>query len=194
MKRQLVRTRVMTLVHGKSEYLLCRHIMSNLHLKHEIIARDRGRTSIQINGLMDELNTKHLRNYKNFVSQYKDVEATKGKLLGFKLFILMDVEDCSDEMRRKYISGEMFKEHWLGEYIVPIYSQPNLEQTMKEAGIPITKNEKEKYVKIFPTNHGDLNVETAQAFRDKLRGCRCTNLEQFVDYCLELAQQRSIVK
>ena len=44
--------------------------------------------------------------------------------------------------------------------LVPIYNSPNLEQTMKEANIPIVK--KSEYIQIFPTNHGDLDIDKAK--------------------------------
>ena len=40
------------IVHGKSELQMVRYITSNLRLPVKIIARNRGKSSIQINGLL----------------------------------------------------------------------------------------------------------------------------------------------
>lgn len=49
-------TRCAVIVHGKSEFHLVRFIYTNLHLPVKIISKDKGRGSIQINGLEDLLN------------------------------------------------------------------------------------------------------------------------------------------
>ncbi len=74
----------------------------------------------------------------------------------------------------------------LNEYIVPIYNDPNLEQTMHEAGIEIQKNDKKKYFTVFPTNHGDLDLYMAQDFLETLKGCKNSNFAEYVEYCLSL--------
>ena len=42
-------TRCAVIVHGKSEFALVKYIYTNLHLPVKIIAKDKGRGSIQIN-------------------------------------------------------------------------------------------------------------------------------------------------
>ena len=62
----------------------------------------------------------------------------------------------------------MFDGHWLKDYIVPIYNDPNLEDNvMKEASIPI--NKKKEYITIFPTRHGDLDITVAEKLYEKLK-------------------------
>ena len=51
-------TRCAVIVHGKSEFALVKYIYTNLHLPVKIISKDKGRSSIQINGLLDFLNKK----------------------------------------------------------------------------------------------------------------------------------------
>jgi len=67
------------------------------------------------------------------------VEHRKKELIGFKLFIIMELDDCSIEMRNRFLDKEIFSKHWLYDYIMPIYNDPDLEQTMYEAGIEIQK-------------------------------------------------------
>ncbi|HHU62376.1 MAG TPA: hypothetical protein GXZ55_10560 [Natronincola sp.] len=184
--KQMKRLRVMTIVHGKSEYNLCSSVRSNLRLPHEIIARKRGANSIQITSLLNQFNKPDFVSFEGFVKKYPyvGVDKKKRKLLNFRIFPIMDVDDCSLGQKEAYKKKEMFWGHWLYDYITPIYSDPNLEETMRQAGIGVTK--KKDYIRIFPTNHGDLNLEMARTFLDKLRNCRCTNLDKYVSYCLDI--------
>ena len=179
---------VMAIVHGQSEYLICSSIKSNLRLKHEIIARDKGKNSIQITSVMDVLNDNRFKSFAAFSREFGDVRHKKNKLIDFALFIIMDVDDCTPEQKSWFISKEMFKAHWLYEYIIPIYNDPNLEATMKAAGIKVEK--KEKYILIFPTNHGDLDMKAAKEFREKLKKSGCSNLCEYLDRCIAIAEKR----
>lgn len=180
---------VMVIVHGKSEFAICKNIQSNLRLSQEIIARDGGKTSIQITALMDILNDSRFGTYRRFTSYFSDkIQCKRGELYHFRLFTIMDTDDCTDIQKQSYISGKMFSGHWLCRYIVPIYNSPNLEQTMKEAGIEIKK--KKDYVTLFPTNHGDLDLEQAKKLRAKLAKCNSTNMDEYLKYCIELAEKR----
>ena len=101
----------------------------------------------------------------------------------------MDVDDCNTEqIKRSFIDKTMFKGHWLYDYIVPIYNDPHLEKTMMHLNIPVTK--KKDYIKIFPTNHGDSNYEMIKDLANKLEKCRTSNLEQYINYCLEIAKKQ----
>lgn len=135
-KRKIVQTRVMVIVHGKSEYLMCKSVFSNLKIPHKIHSKNKGRNSIQINGLSDEINRKFFTDLKRFAEE-NNIEYSKGKLIDFKLFIIMDLDDCSPENAYRYKNKEMFKKHALYDYIIPVYNDPDLEKTMKNAGIPI---------------------------------------------------------
>lgn len=88
-----------------------------------------------------------------------------------------------------FISKEMFKGHWAYEYIVPIYDSPDLENVMVKAGIKFEKKgveRKKEYIRIFPTckkYQGQEGVEL-KSFADNLRRVKSTNMEEFVDFCL----------
>ena len=73
-KKSIVSMKIITIVHGKSEYCICKSIQSNLRLKQEIIARDKGKSSIQINGIMDFLNTdKRFKSIDTFKRYFPDI-------------------------------------------------------------------------------------------------------------------------
>jgi hypothetical protein len=186
-----MKLKVMSIVHGQSEYRICSSIKSNLRLKHEIIAREKGKTSIQITSILDVLNDKRFNNFKNFINYFDGIEYKRQELIGFSLFIIMDVDDCTPIQKRKFISKEMFKGHWLYDYIVPIYNDPNLEKTMQEANISV--NKKKNYILIFPTNHGDLDIDIAKEFLNKLEKCNCSNLNEYVSYCILIAEENLLL-
>lgn len=158
-------TRCAVIVHGKSERSLVQFIYTNLHLPVKIISKDKGRGSIQINGLKEFLNKKQFRTLKAFADEYSvEYDNKAKKLRNFKLFVIMDTDDCSEENRRSYISGDMFKGHPLYDYIVPIYNITNLEDVMMKAGIMVKRiPDSEKgtyYSRIFPINTDPVSVDT----------------------------------
>jgi len=185
--KEPVKMDVMSIVHGRSEYSICSSIKSNLRLKHEIISRNNGKTSIQVTSVMDTLNDQRFCTFDSFISTFDDVDYKRRRLLNFSLFIIMDVDDCTDEQKNKFITKEMFRGHWLYEYIVPIYNEPNLEATMKEARIEV--QQKKDYIIIFPTNHGDLDINMAKDFLDKIKKCKCSNLNEYIEYCISIAER-----
>ena len=183
------------IVHGKSKRHLVRHVYTNLHLPLVLIARDKGKSSIQINGLLEYMNRKcKCRSLKTFAEEHSIEYDRKNKILkNFKLFTIMDTDDCEEETRKKYISGELFRGHPLAEYIVPIYNSPNLEEIMIRAEIMTRRiRDSEKgtyYSKIFPLNTEPMSVETihqVRIFASKLKGIRQSNLMEFMEYCFEL--------
>ncbi len=196
MKRKPTKLNVISIVHGKSELLMCSSVKSNLKIKHEIHAKDRGRHSIQVNSVLQELNsTKFNMSLKDFSEKYDISYDSKNKrLVNFKLFIIMDLDDCTQEKAEQFKNKSMFNGHILYEYIVPIYNDPNLEKTIHDLGININKKEKVKgYIKIFPTNKGDLDIHMAEEFAEKLnKKCKSSNLGLYFDYCVSIARKNLI--
>lgn len=186
-------TKCAVIVHGKSEMHLVQFIYTNLHLPVKIISKNKGRESIQINGLRDFLNKRYFRTLSSFASEYSiEYDKKEKKLKNFRLFIIMDTDDCNERVKEEYISGEMFKGHPLQEYIVPIYNIKNLEDVMIKADI-MTKRipDSQKgtyYSKIFPINTEPVSVDTLlqiRTFASKIKGVQQTNLLEFVEYCFE---------
>lgn len=186
-------TKCAVIVHGKSEFALVKYIYTNLHLPVKIIAKDKGRGSIQINGLLDYLNKKQFRTLKKFADEYSIEYDKKTKSLkNFKLFIIMDTDDCDEDTKVKFISGDMFKGHPLKEYIVPVYNIANLEDVMIKARIMVKKipdaQKGSYYAKIFPINTEPLSMDTVnqvRTFSEKIKGIKETNMLTFIEYCLQ---------
>lgn len=186
-------TKCAVIVHGKSEYTLVKYIYTNLHLSVKIIAKDKGKSSIQINGLLEFLQKKPFQSLKQFADEYTiEYDKKKKALKNFKLFIIMDTDDCEEDTKQRYISGEMFQGHPLHKYIIPIYNSENLEDVMLKAGIMterITDSDKGTYYsKIFPINTKPMSVDTinqVKTFAAKIKGIRQTNMLKFIEYCFE---------
>ena len=113
----------------------------------------------------------------------------------------MDTDDCSSEMRTKYISGDLFKDYCLKDYIVPIYTNPNLEQVFYSSGlIPKVFKDDEKvegYKRCFPkisppfddvkSKEDELRIKAEALMKNKK-----TNFDLFINYCIEEAQKRRV--
>lgn len=182
--------------HGKSELAMVRYITSNLHLPIKSYAKDKGNHSIQITGLDAVLNSNPFSKLSSLASEYPVEIVGKGKnkkIANFKLFIIMDTDDCSEKTAEAYMSKSMFINHWLYEYIVPIYSIKTLEEVLVDAGIMakrIKSNEKGTYyAKIFPINEKPLSDDTlheVKTLRANILKSKKSNIAAFIDYCLSL--------
>ena len=172
--------------HGKSEKLLAQHIRACLRLPIYIHPK---KTSIQINGLFHELQT----NYPNIQSlkcnENLSLNIEKNKIISdFKIFTLMDTDDCTEE-----------KKYELKQLIVPIYTSPKLELVLYKSGIiPKVFNDSEKvagYKEIFDIPklpYGKTKDEELRELSEKLRKNKDTNLEDFIDYCIEQSTIRKV--
>ena len=182
--------------HGKTEWCLARYITSKLHLRIRTYARDEGAHSIQITALDSVLKHYPFNNISNLAKEYEVNVVGRGtskRLEDFKLYIIMDTDDCTESQKADFISKDMFKSHWLYEYIVPIYNSPKIEDVFAKAKITSkTVKNSEKgtfYQKIFPINskpRSDDSLVEVQTLNDKLKPITSTNLNEFIDYCLSL--------
>ncbi|MBO7253709.1 MAG: hypothetical protein J6V36_00220 [Clostridia bacterium] len=182
--------------HGKSEVCLSTFICTNLHLNVKTDAKNKGKNSIQITSLNDWLSSPPYKNMKSLLDKYEIETKGKGKnkkLINFKIFAIMDTDDCTEQQKKDFISGKMFSGHWLSEYIVPIYNVNNLESVLKDSGImskKIKNDEKGSYYeKVFPINKKPLSDDTlseVKTFLSKVKSVKNTNIEVFVEYCIEL--------
>lgn len=182
--------KAIVICHGKSEVQMCKFLKTKLRLRIEVESDKNGEKSIQILSLMKFLNNTIYKTKKAFLTHYSD---DIDKLTDdFKIFIIMDTDDCSKQEKEAFIKKTMFKNHWAYPYIVPIFNDKNLEEVLLNAKIKFEKTGKKmkkEYIKIFPT---DLKYETSdtvqiEEFRDNLVKCKNTNMGEFVDFCLKIA-------
>lgn len=193
--RKLNYTKAVVIVHGKSEKQICQYIKNKLRLKIEIYSDKNGEKSIQITSLKNTLNNKIFKSYINFINTFEDIELTadnKNINNDFKIFIIMDTDDCSEAEKIKFINKEMFKGHWAYDYIVPIYNIPELETVLTEAKVPFTKTgvkRKKEYIKLFPTDPKYTKTDEVQIkeLLNTLKKQKNTNLNEFLDFCLKIS-------
>lgn len=194
-KRELKYCRCAVICHGESEKIIARYIKSNLRLKIEIFSDNNGKKSIQINSLLKYLKQDRFNNAKRFAETY-DIEFKDKKLNKFKLFIIMDTDDCSELEKNNYINKTMFKDLVLEEYIVPIYNINNLEDVLFKAAIikeKIKDDDKvEQYSKIFKINSDNISFNACdiiENLKNKLEPIKNTNIDVFLKYCIDWAKE-----
>lgn len=180
--------------HGKSEKLICEFIKSNLRIQIEIDSDKKGKKSIQITSIMKFLNGEIYKNVDSFKNKFDDIEPIeniKNLPSYFKVFIIMDTDDCNESQKKSFKDKSMFKKHWLYDYIVPIYNDDNLEEVLVDVGIKFQKSgneRKSEYPKVFPMN-GISDIESIKKFGNRLKKSKKTNMEEFIDFCLELIEK-----
>ena len=180
--------------HGKSEKLICEFLRYNLRIQIEIDSDKKGKKSIQITSIMKFLSGEKYKNIASFKNKFDDIEQIKDKKKlpsYFKIFIIMDTDDCNENQKKSFKDKSMFKEHWLYDYIVPIYNDSNLEEVLVDAGIKFQKSGNERkteYPKVFPMN-GISDVEGIKKFGKALGNSKKTNMEEFINFCLELIEK-----
>ena len=176
------------IAHGKSELLLAEHIKSNLHLPIEIYSLKNGKTSIQIDSLMTILGNNDFKN-KSKLKQKYIIEENNKKFINFFIMPIMDLDDTTEEKIKKYKNGEMFKNHWLSPYIIPIWNDINLDHVLYDLKL-ISKlpNDKEKgkvYEELFPKNTGQADLEQVNKLLKYFESTTKTNMNIFIEKCLE---------
>lgn len=189
--------KALVIVHGKSELQMCNFIKKNLRLNViDIISKNKGKNPIQITSLMKILNEKNLKLFNNFLIKYEDkLNLDKNRKLNnnFKIFIIMDTDDCKEEEKNNFINKNMFKNHLAYRYIVPIYNITNLEDVLVKSKVidkNTIKNKKDKkdYIKIFPTDDKYIKSDTIQIeefYKKLLKVKNYSNMHEFIKFCLD---------
>ena len=188
MVRKLNYCKGIIIAHGKSERLLAEHIKSNLHLNIGIYSSKNGKTSIQIDGLMAILGNTIFKNKRELKKEYIIEEKNKG-FVNFFVMPIMDLDDTTEEKIKKYKSGEMFKNHWLSPYIIPIWNDGNLDSVLYDLNLisklPGDGEKGRVYEELFPTNKGQAEVERVNKLLKHFKSTPKTNMDIFVRKCLE---------
>ena len=184
--RNLNYLKAVIIVHGKSELQIYKFIKNNLRIKMEYIANKNGESSIQIPGLLKRLNGKDIKDLNSICNKYKKDDIDEK----FKIFAIMDTDDCSEEEKNNYKNKTMFKKNWAYDYICPIYNDGNLEEVLIKAGIKYKsksfKKMKREYIEIFPTDRNKKDAIQIEEFYKKLLKVKdISNMHEFIKFCLE---------
>lgn len=183
--------RAIAIVHGKSERLMMEYLRRKFRLNIEIISNSKGKSSIQVNGLLKFMtsNTK----LKSLAAVKKEIipQVENNRLIDCPIFTIMDLDDCSDKNAELYKSGKMFKGTWFEDYVVPIWFSPHFDEAMKNAKLldklP-SDNEKGKvYEDLFQKELAGL--KELDVFKEKMKKCKNTNIELLVEYCASVVEK-----
>ena len=102
---------------------------------------------------------------------------------------IMDLDDTNNNKKKKYISKEMFKNHWLEQYIIPIWNNKNLDEVLLELKlIDRLPNNKEKgrfYRNLFLVNRGETDKKQVEKLMKMFQKSNKTNMDIFVKKCLD---------
>lgn len=194
--KKLVFLKAVVIVHGKSEKQMCQHVKQKLRLRIEIESDKNGEKAIQITSLEKFMNNKKFKNKSSFLKYFPYIELEQdGKTINsqFKIFIIMDTDDCTEKQKENFINKDMFKNHWAYDYIVPIYNSPQLETVLEKANVPFEKTgikRKKEYIKIFPTDPKYEKSDTMQIseLAKNLEHINQTNLDKFLNFCLDISE------
>lgn len=193
----------LVICHGLSEKIIAEEIKSRLRIPLAVYSKNNGRNSIQINGLPALFNSeKTFKSRTDFLKFYDNIEYDKKTLKNFKLFPVMDTDDADKKSIENYGSNNFLKDHWLRDYIHPIYTTPSLEDVLVDAGVidhVFADNEKASgYRTLFIKLTKELgsNTEivrhlysaTKKQHSSKVR----SNISEFFEYCLEWAGEIKI--
>lgn len=196
--RPLHYSKALVICHGFSELQITKYIYTNLHLPVRTYAKDNGKHSIQITSLLNLLSSAPFGSSSQFCEEFTVQTEGSGKkqhLVDFKVFIIMDTDDCTEQQKTDFMNGKMFSDHWLAPYIVPIANVPNLESVFVKVKLirKIKTSEKGTYYSdAFPINKGQLTPGTLaeiKAFCDKLEDRKDTNFPDMIHYFLSLLQK-----
>lgn len=195
--------KAIVIVHGKSEKQICDFIKSKLRLKLHVESDKNGEKSIQITSVMNTLKNTNYKNETVFLKCFDDIElVSKGKkdVISdkFKIFIIMDTDDCKQCDIDNFKNKNMFRNHWACKYITPIYNITNLEDALLDCGVKFEKkgnDRKKEYIKIFPTDKKYLQKEIVQLedFYEKLSKTNKSNMDVFVKFCIECSKENSFL-
>ncbi|AHC30325.1 hypothetical protein CF77_gp40 [Oenococcus phage phi9805] len=115
---------------------IVKYVSSNLRINLPIYSEKRGRCSIQINDLPRELNNSVFKSRTCFLRNYPGVQHQKKRLINFKIFTLMDLDDVNDQsIVNNYKDGHISNlgsDHWIKPYLCPIFCDRNLEDVLKK--------------------------------------------------------------
>lgn len=189
--RRINHLKAIIIVHGKSEKVIFENIVRTFKLNIFIDSDKNGEKSIQINGLKKRLNNTIFKNLRSFKDKFSTVEVNNEQLnKDFKVFIVMDTDDCTEEIALKYKNKDLFKKHWLYDHIVPIFNTRDLEEVLEKTKFPFTLNGSERKREYFGIikkyNTPDKMKEFMLGINNLLKSNLNTNMNELFDFILNL--------
>lgn len=183
--------RAIVIVHGKSELLMMEYLKRKFRLNIAIISSNKGKSSIQINGLLKFMTSNTKLKSLSAVKKEFMPNVSGNRLIDCPIFTIMDLDDCDEKEAELYKTGKMFKGTWFENYIVPIWFSPHFDMAMKNTQlIDRLPNDKEK-VKVYSALFQKelTGLKEIDVFKEKMEKCKNTNIEQLVEYCASVVEK-----
>lgn len=184
-------THIMVIAHGYSELRLANYIKTGLKIPMKIESNKKGKLPYQITDLK-KLFSKSCDFNDGFRQKYKDDIEFKGKNpQNLKIFTIMDQDSTPCQIYQMYKNGSLLRNsnHYLGNLIIPIFNENNLEDVLKNINWQYAKKPADKsrvYCEVFPIVKGSqTKKERIKSLEERLRKCSKTNMEEFIQACLK---------
>lgn len=176
-------------VHGKSEQIICEYIKSNLRLPIEIYSHNNGKNNIEISSINSVLNNTIFKDRNSLEKNYYITEEKQLSKDDLQLFVIMDKDRCEEKLFSDYKDKTMFEKHWMYNLITPIYNIESLEDVLSKAGYKDLRKSKKDYIKLFPINRGEYNLDEIKDLHENLlKVKRNSNLHLFIEKCINMVE------
>ncbi len=170
--------------HGESEKVIAKYIRNDLRVP--MIIYPQAKRSVQVTSIMSVLDGAELKTPKSFKRKFDKIEFKKDRPVDLKVFIILDLDDCTPEQAKAFKNKYMFKSHWLYEYIVPIFNSPDMDKIFEKIGYKVDVNDKVKsYELIFPVNRKGIPGVDLEEKLKRLSNIKDTNIDEFFKHCLD---------
>ena len=160
--------------HGKSEVILCENLRKLMRFNLQIYSAGGGEETIALPQIEELFETGFFSDPKNIVKKYGDAiehnsSKSKDMFPKLKIFTLMDID--GNFRRGRYMSGQMFNGLPLGDKVIPIYNDDNLDEVMDSIGMKVDRNNK---ARSYAEMTRKLDVLD---FYNRLLRCENTNMD-----------------
>lgn len=180
---------ILIITHGKSEYDIFTFIQQASGKSIYVFADHQGHQfkSIQITSLLLKLNKAPFNKIKHFKNRFDNIEYNGDELPNdFNVFIIMDTDDCTVKQKENFLNKEMFKGHWLYNYINPIHNSENLEDVLLHAKINYPKSKRSNYGEIFRSKRTQPKLEAIIEINELLKRYPIrTNMHLAIEACIK---------
>lgn len=126
--------------HGECEVVFASFLRALTHLSIDILARDKGKSSIQITSLRKFLSANCYsspRRYQN-VCNRGIINFKKNEIFNFKAFSIMDLDEKelnNNDLIKSYKSKVLIKGLYFYNYFAPLFNNKNFDEVLKKRGV-----------------------------------------------------------
>jgi|GEM_PF-4880375 len=198
MNRVTMDPQIFVIAHGKTERIFAETIRSQLRIPIKVIANNNGNNNIEITSFADYVKKRRdLKTEKAFSEEYTlKIDRETKVINGLSIFPIMDLEKGYPQADKKaYQEGTLFKQLWMAKYIIPIYNDDCIETVLKSVGLPYAENTRDKrnYSRYFSDMFSEGHpIAVIESLCDKFSKCPKTNMECFLQKCLERQREMTV--